>query len=145
MPRIGLFHTLIYSKHSVSPSVLSADPYSQHVSSKLMPICLKYCTFSQRYLMSVSVLDVEMKSHKMWQAVKRKDTGHLRTLGGAMTAQKYCICLDKETIECHIILVCVQRFQWQLFLENNVSVAELTTGVRLYKINIFYLVLKKQL
>lgn len=57
-----------------------------------------------------------------------------------MTAQKYCICLDKETIECHIILVCVQRFQWQLFFENNVSVEELTTGVRLYKINIFYLV-----
>lgn len=39
-----------------------------------------------------------------------------------MTAQKYCICLAKETIECHIILVCVQRFQWQLFLENKTSV-----------------------
>lgn len=59
-----------------------------------------------------------------------------------MTAQKYCICLDKETIECHIILVCVQRFQWQLFfffLENT-SVDKLTTGVHLYKINYFYLV-----
>lgn len=35
-----------------------------------------------------------------------------------MNAQKYCICLAKETTECHIILVNVQRFQWQLLLEN---------------------------
>lgn len=28
-----------------------------------------------------------------------------------MNARKYCICLAKETIECHIILVSVRRFQ----------------------------------